>query len=587
MTSKERKALGAQSSEKRRPLPGFGDTTDENGDIRMQDTTSTQPGPSSTASASIEPGPPPSKKSTSRSSSTLPSGQTGQVCSNCGTTQTPLWRRSPQGATICNACGLYLKARNTARPTKLKKSTATNSTPTDVGTSRVKICGSSSRQPTAVKGATYVSAENSTGTCPGGGRCNGTGGAEGCGGCPAFNNRVSKTARLNLIKGQGKSEADSGVSESAMSTSPETRPDGPIPIDVAALETQSPNPTVVIACQNCSTTITPLWRRDEAGRTICNACGLYYKLHGSHRPVTMKKAVIKRRKRIIPAQDSEPEGGEEINTPSRSPEPSMERGTLNEDGSVNLGVRRRKSDEAADNEGDAMLIDSKPSQDSPQKQRTQNQSQTSPARQKNTGHLPRGVKGERHASNSPSSLVAHSRKRSFSATEDLPPPNQQIQSITDSSKRISSINSILNPANDLEAAESGYHGAHANTYSTTTIATTGSPSDYPGLRSPMSTSGSFIASPGNSSVYPDSRYSSNVLSQLPPPLSLPPVSLIQAPSPSPPQSKAQPQLSSAGDNSVDREAVSSRRATLQEEARRMREELARKEEELAALENGH
>ncbi|KAI7903049.1 uncharacterized protein BX663DRAFT_509368 [Cokeromyces recurvatus] len=53
----------------------------------------------------------------------------------------------------------------------------------------------------------------------------------------------------------------------------------------------------ITVCANCETTTTPLWRRDASGRTICNACGLYYKLHLVHRPATMMRTVIKRRKR--------------------------------------------------------------------------------------------------------------------------------------------------------------------------------------------------------------------------------------------------------------------------------------------------
>ncbi|KAF9134909.1 putative electron transfer flavoprotein subunit [Mortierella sp. 14UC] len=85
--------------------------------------------------------------------------------------------------------------------------------------------------------------------CPGDGTCNGAGGSHTCSGCPSYNQQ-QPAGRQHLI------------------------------------------------CANCRTTTTPLWRRDSEGNTICNACGLYFKLHNVHRPVTMKRAVIKRRKRV-------------------------------------------------------------------------------------------------------------------------------------------------------------------------------------------------------------------------------------------------------------------------------------------------
>lgn len=59
----------------------------------------------------------------------------------------------------------------------------------------------------------------------------------------------------------------------------------------------------VDSCSNCQAKDTPLWRRLNTGETVCNACGLYYKLHGSHRPVyavkTTTTAGLGRRPRII------------------------------------------------------------------------------------------------------------------------------------------------------------------------------------------------------------------------------------------------------------------------------------------------
>lgn len=42
------------------------------------------------------------------------------ICHNCKTTETPIWRRSQSGHLLCNACALYLKNHNSSRPSNLK-----------------------------------------------------------------------------------------------------------------------------------------------------------------------------------------------------------------------------------------------------------------------------------------------------------------------------------------------------------------------------------------------------------------------------------------------------------------------------------
>ncbi|KAI9437758.1 hypothetical protein H4582DRAFT_1815298 [Lactarius indigo] len=62
--------------------------------------------------------------------------------------------------------------------------------------------------------------------------------------------------------------------------------------------------TAPTICTNCQTTNTPLWRRDPEGQPLCNACGLFYKLHGVVRPLSLKTDVIKKRNRASGAPNS-------------------------------------------------------------------------------------------------------------------------------------------------------------------------------------------------------------------------------------------------------------------------------------------
>ncbi|KAJ3125605.1 Trans-acting T-cell-specific transcription factor GATA-3 [Physocladia obscura] len=61
-----------------------------------------------------------------------------------------------------------------------------------------------------------------------------------------------------------------------------------------------PSDSLLIQCVNCGTAQTSVWRKDDFGRSICNACGLYKKQRGIDRPAAFpfRKAVVRRRRRV-------------------------------------------------------------------------------------------------------------------------------------------------------------------------------------------------------------------------------------------------------------------------------------------------
>lgn len=118
---------------------------------------------------------------------------------------------------------------------------------------------------------------------------------------------------LNEIEGHASNsqEEDSDTaSEIMVAESPSTL-SIPLVCDSHSVENQSASSAVAAAatadvvapatsekiCANCSTTNTVLWRRNENGGVLCNACGLFFKLHGINRPLKLKTDVIRKRNR--------------------------------------------------------------------------------------------------------------------------------------------------------------------------------------------------------------------------------------------------------------------------------------------------
>ncbi|KAJ3731582.1 hypothetical protein DFJ43DRAFT_998761, partial [Lentinula guzmanii] len=48
-------------------------------------------------------------------------------------------------------------------------------------------------------------------------------------------------------------------------------------------------------CTHCHTRNTSVWRRSKTGAQLCNACGVYVRLRGKDRPLSLKRKKIKPR----------------------------------------------------------------------------------------------------------------------------------------------------------------------------------------------------------------------------------------------------------------------------------------------------
>ncbi|KAJ1932818.1 GATA type transcriptional activator of nitrogen-regulated proteins, partial [Kickxella alabastrina] len=281
------------------------------------------------------------------------------TCVNCGTTRTPLWRRDPRNRPICNKCGLYLKSYGKMRPLSLKRALKHNSDP--INTPVSVAAAASGCDCSSGGGCGGHSHRGDEDTCPGDGTCNGKGGGPSCDGCPAYNQKhLPHTTRIISTNGARRLTAAERAAAIANGASTDEHGNiiglipesaigpGRIPPNVAAAiaaaaaanasnlsrvisdgsvsASESGSMTAVPAtatatattsceraiCFNCGTDYTPLWRRDADGNIACNACALFFKLHGRNRPISLKRNVIKRRRRGFNKKFASPADGSGI-----------------------------------------------------------------------------------------------------------------------------------------------------------------------------------------------------------------------------------------------------------------------------------